>query len=124
MTLSLWQWILLACALAFVTKLLGYSLPERWMRSPRMAQIAACTVVLSAGFMLLGQSLAGAAVLGMGLALSSTAVVMPVMAERGRMKGVVGRSTFAVLLAQDLAVAPILITVTVLATVALSGWAA
>ena len=33
MTLSLWQWILLACALAFVTKLLGYSLPERWMRS-------------------------------------------------------------------------------------------
>ena len=40
MTLSLWQWILLACALAFVTKLLGYSLPERWMRSPRMAQVA------------------------------------------------------------------------------------
>ena len=45
MTLSLWQWILLACALAFVTKLLGYSLPERWMRSPRMAQIAACLTV-------------------------------------------------------------------------------
>jgi CPA2 family monovalent cation:H+ antiporter-2 len=71
--------------------------------------------------MLLGQPLASAAVLGMGLALSSTAVVMPVMAERGRLKGVVGRSTFAVLLAQDLAVAPILITVTVVATVAQSG---
>lgn len=45
LSLSLWHWILLACALAFVTKLLGYSLPERWMRSPRMAQIAACLTV-------------------------------------------------------------------------------
>jgi len=65
--------------------------------------------------------LAGAAVLGMGLALSSTAVVMPVLAERGRLKGAVGRSTFAVLLAQDLSVAPILITVSVLAAVAQQG---
>ena len=40
---------------------------------------------------------------------------MPVMAERGRMGGATGRATFAILLAQDLAVAPILITVTVLA---------
>ncbi|MBI1624978.1 AzlD domain-containing protein [Comamonas suwonensis] len=45
LTLSLWQWILLACALAFVTKLLGYSLPERWMRNPRMAQVAASLTV-------------------------------------------------------------------------------
>ena len=45
MTLSLWHWVLLACALCFVIKLLGYSLPERWMRSPRMAQIAACLTV-------------------------------------------------------------------------------
>ena len=45
LTLSLWQWILLACALAFVTKLLGYSLPERWMRNPRMAQVTASLTV-------------------------------------------------------------------------------
>ena len=45
MTLSLWHWVLLACALCFVIKLLGYSLPERWMRSPRMAQVAACLTV-------------------------------------------------------------------------------
>lgn len=62
MTLSLWQWILLACALAFVTKLLGYSLPERWMRSPRMAQIAAClTVALLASLTVMNTFASGAA---------------------------------------------------------------
>lgn len=71
--------------------------------------------------MALGQSLAGAAVLGMGLALSSTAVVMPVLAAQGRINSETGRATFAVLLAQDVAVAPILITVTVLAALAQSG---
>jgi CPA2 family monovalent cation:H+ antiporter-2 len=86
-----------------------------------LMQVVVCAVVLGAGFVLVGQSLAGAAVMGMGLALSSTAVVMPVMAERGRLKGAVGRSTFAVLLAQDLAVAPILITVSLLVAAAHPG---
>lgn len=86
-----------------------------------LMQVVACSAVLAAGFMLLGQTLAGAAVLGLGLALSSTAVVMPVLAERGRLKGTVGRSTFAVLLAQDLAVAPILVTVGVMAALASGG---
>src|SRR5690606_16827831 len=63
----------------------------------------------------------GAAVLGMGLALSSTAVVMPVLAAQGRINSETGRATFAVLLAQDVAVAPILITVTVLAALAQRG---
>ncbi len=113
---------------AFLLFMIGLELSWERLKAMRrlifgfgMMQIALCTFVLGGAFMLLGQSFAGAAVLGMGLALSSTAVVMPVMAERGRLKGVVGRSTFAVLLAQDLAVAPILITVTVLATVAQAG---
>jgi CPA2 family monovalent cation:H+ antiporter-2 len=113
---------------AFLLFMIGLELSWERLKAMRklvfglgMLQITACTVVLAGGFMLLGQPLASAAVLGMGLALSSTAVVMPVMAERGRLKGVVGRSTFAVLLAQDLAVAPILITVTVVATVAQAG---
>lgn len=86
-----------------------------------MTQVVVCAAVLAGGFILIGQPLASAAVLGMGLALSSTAVVLPVMAERGRMKGAVGRATFATLLAQDLAVAPILITVTVLGTLMTGG---
>jgi CPA2 family monovalent cation:H+ antiporter-2 len=113
---------------AFLLFTIGLELSWERLKSMRklifglgMLQIAACTVVLAGAFMLMGQSFVGAAVLGMGLALSSTAVVMPVMAERGRLRGVVGRSTFAVLLAQDLAVAPILITVTVLATIAQTG---
>lgn len=83
-----------------------------------LTQVAACTVGLGAIFMLMGQPLVSAAVLGMGLALSSTAVVMPVMAERGRISTTAGRATFAILLAQDLSVAPILITVTFLAAMA------
>ena len=110
---------------AFLLFMIGLELSWERLRALRrlvfglgLMQVVACTVVLAALFMLTGQPLAGAVVLGMGLALSSTAVVMPVLAERGRLKGVVGRSTFAVLLAQDLAVAPILITVTVLAALA------
>jgi CPA2 family monovalent cation:H+ antiporter-2 len=115
---------------AFLLFMIGLELSWERLRAMRrlvfglgLMQVAACTAVLAGGFMLMGQTLASAVVLGMGLALSSTAVVMPVLAERGRLKGVVGRSTFAILLAQDLSVAPILITVTVLAAVAQQGGA-
>ena len=113
---------------AFLLFMIGLELSWERLKSMRrlvfgfgLSQVVVCTVVLAALFMVMGQALAGAAVLGMGLALSSTAVVMPVMAEQGRLRGAVGRSTFSVLLAQDLAVAPILITVTVLAGAAHPG---
>ncbi|HYC99060.1 cation:proton antiporter [Brevundimonas sp.] len=113
---------------AFLLFMIGLELSWERLRSMRklvfglgLTQVAACTVVLAGLFMLMGQTLVSAAVLGMGLALSSTAVVMPVLAERGRVQTASGRATFAVLLAQDLAVAPILITVTVLAALAQSG---
>jgi CPA2 family monovalent cation:H+ antiporter-2 len=79
-----------------------------------MAQILVCAVLLAVLFYVMGRGVGGAMVLGFALALSSTAVVMPVMAERGRLSTTAGRSTFSVLLAQDLAVAPILIMVAVL----------
>ncbi|HEV7227576.1 cation:proton antiporter [Brevundimonas sp.] len=113
---------------AFLLFMIGLELSWERLRAMRrlvfglgMTQMAACTAGLVALFMLMGQPLVSAAVLGMGLALSSTAVVMPVMAERGRLTGPAGRTTFSILLAQDLAVAPILITVTVLAATALEG---
>ena len=113
---------------AFLLFMIGLELSWERLKAMRrlvfgfgLMQVVLCSAVLAGGFILLGQPLAGSAVLGMGLALSSTAVVLPVMAERNRMKGAVGRTTFAALLAQDLAVAPILITVTVLATLAISG---
>jgi CPA2 family monovalent cation:H+ antiporter-2 len=113
---------------AFLLFMIGLELSWERLKAMRrlvfglgMLQIAACAVAIAIVFMALGQPLAGAAVLGMGLALSSTAVVMPVLAAQGRINSETGRATFAVLLAQDVAVAPILITVTVLATLAQSG---
>lgn len=79
-------------------------------------QILSSAVLLALLFMAMGRSLVGAIIIGLALALSSTAVVMPVMAERGRLKTTAGRSTFSILLAQDLAVAPILVMVAVLAS--------
>ena len=113
---------------AFLLFMIGLELSWGRLRAMRkfvfglgLTQVAACTVALAAVFVLMGQPLVSAAVLGMGLALSSTAVVMPVMAERGRIQTTAGRATFSILLAQDLVVAPILITVTVLAALAQSG---
>lgn len=106
---------------AFLLFMIGLELSWERLRAMRrlvfglgLMQVVVCALVLGGLFILMGQSLAGGAVLGLGLALSSTAVVMPVMAERGRLKGATGRATFAVLLAQDLAVAPILVTVSLL----------
>jgi monovalent cation:H+ antiporter-2, CPA2 family len=79
-------------------------------------QVLGSITVLAVLFLSLGQSLAGAVAVAMALALSSTAVVMPVLAERKRLNSGSGRAIFSVLLAQDMAVAPIMITVAVLAT--------
>ncbi|WP_336485240.1 cation:proton antiporter [Methylobacterium nigriterrae] len=58
--------------------------------------------------------LAAAIIVGLALALSSTAVVLPVLAEQKRLNTPAGRASFAVLLFQDLAVAPILFAIAVL----------
>ncbi|HZZ88312.1 MAG TPA: cation:proton antiporter [Caulobacteraceae bacterium] len=56
-----------------------------------------------------------AAVIGLGLALSSTALTLPALSEQRRLASGAGRAAFAVLLAQDLAVAPILVALSVIA---------
>lgn len=76
-------------------------------------QVGLCTGLIAGAAMLLGQPPAAAAAIGAALALSSTAVVMPILAERKRQHSQAGRATFSVLLFQDLAVAPILITLTI-----------
>lgn len=43
--MSLWNWIVLACVAAFVTKWLGYAVPARWLQSPRMTHVAGCVTV-------------------------------------------------------------------------------
>lgn len=58
---------------------------------------------------------AGAVVLGGGLALSTTAVAMPVLADRGEAGSTHGRAAFCVLLFQDLAAVALLMLVPLLA---------
>jgi monovalent cation:proton antiporter-2 (CPA2) family protein len=56
-----------------------------------------------------------AAVLGAGLALSSTAIVLPMLAERELLPSTAGRDSFAVLLFQDVAFIPMVAAVPLLA---------
>ena len=54
-------------------------------------------------------------VAGMGIAMSSTAIAMQILAEQGALNRPSGRASFAVLLFQDLAVIPIMILLLVIA---------
>ncbi|MBV8412015.1 MAG: cation:proton antiporter, partial [Alphaproteobacteria bacterium] len=78
-------------------------------------QVAVCAGAIGAVAVALGQPLQAAAVLGMALALSSTAIIMPLLAEQRRQNTESGRAIFSVLLLQDLAVAPMLVTLTFMA---------
>jgi CPA2 family monovalent cation:H+ antiporter-2 len=61
-----------------------------------------------------GKSPSEAVILGGSLSLSSTAIVLEILSKQERLKTSVGRSSFAVLLAQDIAVIPILIFIALL----------
>lgn len=63
-----------------------------------------------------GNGPAASIVLGACLALSSTAIVMQLLMEKRQLATPVGRSSFSILLMQDLAVVPILFLVGVLGT--------
>ena len=77
-------------------------------------QVGCSALILGATLFGLQVPLTGAAIVGIGLALSSTAVVLPVLAEQKRLNTPTGRASFAVLLFQDLAVAPVLFAIAVL----------
>lgn len=38
--MTLWLWIVVACVAAFLTKLLGYLVPRKWLANPRIARVA------------------------------------------------------------------------------------
>ena len=77
-------------------------------------QVSLCAAAIGVMGLLVGLPPAAAAAVGVALALSSTAVVMPILTEHRRQHSLAGRATFSVLLFQDLAVAPILITLAIL----------
>ena len=72
------------------------------------AQVTLCTALLAAAGYLMGLQPLAAAIVGFGLSLSSTPLVLQVLAERNQLKTQHGRSAFGILLFQDLAVLPVI----------------
>jgi monovalent cation:proton antiporter-2 (CPA2) family protein len=95
-------------------------LPERLWELRRSvfgfgaAQVAATGTVLGLAAWALGVTPAAAAIIGFGLALSSTAVGLQILIEKRQLSTPQGRAGFSVLLFQDLAVIPLLAVLPVL----------
>ncbi|AVO36416.1 monovalent cation:proton antiporter-2 (CPA2) family protein [Pukyongiella litopenaei] len=71
-------------------------------------QIIVSTLALMGAAMATGQPWTVALAIGLALSLSSTAIVLQTLSEKGLMRTGGGRSAFSVLLTQDIAVIPIL----------------
>jgi len=82
------------------------------------AQVLVCTGLLGGIAWALGLPPTAALIVGFGLSLSSTPLVLQVLAERGQLKAQHGRSAFGILLFQDLAVLPMLAVVPLLSPLA------
>jgi CPA2 family monovalent cation:H+ antiporter-2 len=71
-------------------------------------------LVIGFGLIAIGRSTIEAIIIGACLALSSTALVVQVLAEQKRLGTTTGRASFASLLFEDIAVVPLLVLVSVL----------
>ncbi len=78
-------------------------------------QIVLTTLAVMVGAMALGQVWSVALAIGLIVALSSTAIVLQTLTEKGLMQTAGGRSAFSVLLTQDIAVIPMLALLPLLA---------
>ncbi|QGM96858.1 cation:proton antiporter [Methylocystis parvus] len=110
--------------LVFLLFMIGLELSwERLVRLRRLvfglglAQVVISTTALAlVGHYWFGVDAAPSILMGAALAMSSTAVVMPVLSEGRRLNKAPGRVAFSVLLLQDLMVAPALFFVSFMAT--------
>ncbi|WP_150138625.1 glutathione-regulated potassium-efflux system protein KefB [Candidatus Enterovibrio escicola] len=95
--------------------LIGLELNSKKLQQMRLpifglggSQVLLSTVVIGLPFLMLDTNRIDALVVGMGLALSSTAIALRIIEEQRLMRSEVGQSVFAVLLFQDIAVIPML----------------
>src|SRR3984885_12665302 len=94
--------------------------PQRlWVMRRSVFGLGSAQVVISGAALAVlahaaGIAWSGAIVLGAGLAMSSTAIVLPMLGERNLLASPAGRDTFAVLLFQDLAFIPLVALVPLL----------
>ncbi len=77
-------------------------------------QVFPTAVVIGLIAWLWGNTATASIIVGMALALSSTAIIMQLLIERREMTSVLGRASFGVLLLQDILVIPVLFAVAVL----------
>lgn len=83
------------------------------------AELIGSALMIGAALYMMGQQLGGAIGLGLALALSSTALVLPMVGTHGAL----GRSAFSMLLFEDLALVPIIFLLGALAPTATEeGW--
>ena len=92
----------------------GLHISFRRLRSMRRAvfgvgtaELIGCAVLIGAGLLLAGTSVQAAAALGLALALSSTALVLPISG----VESPVGKVAFAMLLLEDLALVPMIFAI-------------
>ncbi|HYF58472.1 MAG TPA: cation:proton antiporter [Burkholderiaceae bacterium] len=88
---------------------------RRWVAGAGTAQLLASAAAIGGLARAFGNPWPLSVVLGLVLALSSTAVVMQLLEQRRALGTPLGQATFGVLMLQDLAVVPLLIVVGVLA---------
>ncbi len=110
--------------------LIGLELEPRalWNMRHRLLGLGGMQVLLTmfaitAGARLFGYDWGTCIAIGMIFALSSTAIVLQTLSEKGLMQTSGGRSTFSVLLAQDIAVIPMLALLPLLAVPAVLSFA-
>ena len=80
-----------------------------------LLQVAVCVAVLGLVGVALGYPYAGSLVAGAGFTLTSTAIVMQMLQERGDISAPKGRRIVSILLLEDLAIVPLLALVAFLA---------
>lgn len=84
---------------------------RRWVFGAGTAQVLVSALLIGSAALLLGQRMESAVILGLVLSLSSTAVVMQLMAAQQSTNSRLGQASFSILMLQDLAVVPVLILV-------------
>lgn len=108
--------LMLLFVIGMELSLRGFRRVLRLALSVAVAQIALSVAVMLAINQLFGRSTEVAIVLGFVVALSSTAVAIKLLEDIGELRTSVGRTTVGVLIAQDLAVVPMLLIIDTMAS--------
>lgn len=111
--------------------LIGLELEPRtlWAMRNKLLGLGGLQIILTTMVIFLvaratGEEWPSALAIGMILALSSTAIVLQTLTEKGLVQTAGGRNVFSVLLSQDIAVIPMLAVLPLLAPLAMRGGAA